>query len=177
MKLINRSLTVAGALVASAFLVPTAFAQDDVAGQVTAAIEADSSKLCEIITQAIEAGGDVKTIVKAAVLVAPEESAAIAECAIAAAPEAEGAIKEGLEEAFSDVESEMAAAPLDIRGIYMIPPVAASAASVQEGQLSFQQLLETASDEGLSFDELVELLLANRDGLPRRQTGSPSNQR
>ncbi len=112
---------------------------------------------------------------KAAALAAPEESATIAECAIAAAPDAEGEIREALKEAFGAMENDLDKFPLDIRGIYMIPPVAPSADAVERGQLNFEDLLEAAREEDLEFDELVKLLRDNRDGLPRRRTGSPSN--
>jgi hypothetical protein len=128
----------------------------DVVPAVAREIAAASECACDIVTAAIVAvGADnkdaVSEIVYVAVSTAPELAAQISECAAAAAPKAVDEIKAALRKAFEFQESaknpvttsgksgkeiivqtevdefdDFAKVPVDIRGIYLIPPVSPS---------------------------------------------------
>jgi hypothetical protein len=113
--------------------------------------------VCEIVTAAVEAvDGDkdvVGQIVVAAVTALPNEATRIVECAVAGAPDAADAIQAAIRETFNYgeaygkqpvvdkgvieevVEEDLfAKVPVDVRGIYLIPPISPSAAFVDAGR-------------------------------------------
>lgn len=146
---------------------------------------------CEIVKAAIEASRAdkklVRDIVVTAVSAANGMAATIAECALAAAPEAATEIRAGLSEVFEGAESggknvmengknvvvdesdDFGAAPVAVSGVYLIAPIAPSAASFQDPQVLARQLgisLALAKEIIRTGDTLVEVL--NRRKRPSR---------
>ena len=113
------------------------------------AVSKNESCACEVVKAAIEASNAdkqvVRDIVVTAVSAASEMAATIAECALAAAPEAAAEIRAGLSEVFEggeaysagknsknvvvDESNDFGPDPIAVSGVYLIAPVAPSAAS------------------------------------------------
>lgn len=134
----------------------------DVLAIVQAGIAANPSCACEVVKAAIagaKADKDlVGQIVYTAVLASPEMAAIIAECAITVAPEAEEQIKSALGVALGseknpktpppveeEVGDDFAKVPVDVRGIYLIPPIAPSARNVVGDQVVTQVVTKTVT--------------------------------
>ena len=64
--------------------------------------------VCAIVKGAIDGGGDVTSVVKAAVKAAPTQSAAIHECAVSAAPKSAKAISAAIDSVFAIQPSDYA---------------------------------------------------------------------
>ncbi len=124
--------------------------------------------VCEIVKAAIEAtGGDkeqVRQIVVTAVSASATKAAEITECALAAAPGAASEIRAGLGEVFEGGEAYSAKGkqvmveetvdfspdPVAVSGVYLIAPVAPSAAAI-------------GVDQGLTDKEIKRLERLTRD--------------
>jgi|GEM_PF-3161770 len=105
-----------------------------VLGTVSSAIYANESCACEIVKGAIVGSkADNKTvgdIVYTAVTAAPSMAATIAECAVAVAPGASAEIKDALSRALDGDGTDFGKLPVDIRGVYLIPPISPSASNI-----------------------------------------------
>ncbi len=125
-----------------------------VLGIVESEVGAAESCACEIVKAAILGSkadnATVGDIVYTAVTASPGMASTIAECAIAVAPGAAAEIKAALKRALEGGEG-FAKAPVDIRGIYLIPPVSPSAAAVdaQGGVLEvIREIIQRIGDRG-----------------------------
>ena len=81
--------------------------------------------VCAIVKGAIEAGGDVKGVVTAAVKAAPTKSAVVHECAVSVAPKSAKAISAAIDAVLGD-GADFGTEPIVVSGVYLIAPVASA---------------------------------------------------
>ena len=115
--------------------------------------------VCAIVKGAIEAGGDVKSVVTAAVKVAPTKSAVVHECAVSVAPKSAKLITDSIAELLED--PDFGTDPIVVSGVYLIAPVASG--GVGTGlvrQPSVEDLLGPLSAEDLEFLPQLEAELS-----------------
>ncbi|MAB61052.1 MAG: hypothetical protein CMO46_11030 [Verrucomicrobiales bacterium] len=118
--------------------------------------------VCAIVKGAIDGGGDVTSVVKAAVKAAPTQSAAIHECAVSVAPKSAKAISAAIDSVLGD-GADFGTEPVVVSGVYLIAPVA----SAGGGSGFFGPL---TAEELAAQQELIDRLLGKLTETPTTPT-------
>ncbi|MEC8657769.1 MAG: hypothetical protein VXY33_01070 [Verrucomicrobiota bacterium] len=129
---------------------------------VSSMIKKHESCVCAIVKGAIEGGGDVKSVVTAAVKAAPTKSAVIHECAVSAAPKSSKIITAAIDAVLGDGE-DFGTEPIVVSGVYLIAPVA----SAGGGSGFFGPL---TAEELAAQQELIDRLLGKLTETPTTPT-------
>ena len=101
----------------------TKYACSEIGKKAKASVAAKPSSA--IVKGAIEAGGDVKSVVTAAVKAAPTKSAVVHECAVSVAPKSSKAISAAIDAVLGD-GADFGTEPIVVSGVYLIAPVASA---------------------------------------------------
>ena len=126
---------------------------------VSSMVKKYESCVCAIVKGAIEGGGNVKSVVTAAVKAAPTKSAVIHECAVSVAPKSAKLITDSIAELLED--PDFGTDPIVVSGVYLIAPVASGGGGTGlVRQPSVEDLLGPLSAEDLEFLPQLEAELS-----------------